>query len=87
MSFLLLSLGGLVRGIVETPEREERTIFATEKGKKKFRAVQRRCGPEYHGCDNNYSFDALPAYCFGININCNDCNFPRRRVFGIYLKL
>ena len=19
--------------------------------------------------------------------NCNDCNFPRRRVFGIYLKL
>ena len=35
---------------------------------------------------NNYSFDALQAYCFGI-LNCNDCNFPRRRVFGIYLKL
>ena len=22
----------------------------------------------YHGCKNNYSFDALQAYCFGINI-------------------
>ena len=25
-------------------------------------------GPLYHGCENNYSFDALQAYCFGINI-------------------
>ena len=23
---------------------------------------------QYHGCENNYSFDALQAYCFGINI-------------------
>ena len=23
---------------------------------------------DYHGCKNNYSFDALQAYCFGINI-------------------
>ena len=22
----------------------------------------------YHGCENNYSFGALQAYCFGINI-------------------
>ena len=24
---------------------------------------------EYHLCKNNYSFDALQAYCFGINLN------------------
>ena len=41
----------------------------------------------YHLGQNNYSFDALQAYCFGIILNCNDCNFPRRRVFGIDLKL
>ena len=23
---------------------------------------------DYHCCKNNYSFDALQAYCFGINI-------------------
>ena len=24
--------------------------------------------PEYHRAENNYSFDALQAYCFGIHI-------------------
>ena len=27
-----------------------------------------RLGIEYHLAENNYSFDALQAYCFGINI-------------------
>ena len=36
---------------------------------------------------NNYSFDALQAYCFRIKKKCNDCNFTRRRFFGINFKL
>ena len=31
-------------------------------------------------------FDALQAYCFGKILNCNACNFTRRRFFGINLK-
>ena len=37
--------------------------------------------PPYHLTGNNYSFDALQAYCFRITKNCNDCNFPWRRFF------